>query len=152
LSDLHKLTHHLPGKNIMTFSRSNLNILSESLFAELTADQAQMLEGGKRIDILSVRCIKAGADPDGTDELFLVINGQILMRDRPIVMQTGGGANVGVSANFDGTADVRLFDKDGDTKADADLLGRFSVSASGQHTGRVSGSGSIYEVTYRVGN
>ncbi len=136
----------------MTFSRSNLNILSESLFAELTADQAQMLEGGKRIDILSVRCIKAGADPDGTDELFLVINGQILMRDRPIVMQTGGGANVGVSANFDGTADVRLFDKNGDTKADAAPLGSFSVSASGQKTVRVSGSGSMYDVTYRVSN
>ncbi len=136
----------------MTFSKSNLNLLSESLFTDLTTDQVEMLEGGKRIDILNVRCIKAGADRDGTDELFLVINGQILMRDRLIVMQTGGGANVGVSANFDGTADVRLFDKDGDTKADADLLGSFSVSASGQHTVRVSGSGSIYKVTYRVGN
>jgi hypothetical protein len=126
--------------------------IDESLFTELTADQSQTIEGGKRIDILSVRCIRACADPDGTDELFFVINGQILMRDRPIAMQTGSGANVGVGANFDGTADVRLFDKDGDTKADADLLGSFSVSASGQHTGRVSGSGSIYEVTYRVGN
>jgi hypothetical protein len=44
----------------MTFSKSNLNVLPESLFTELTADQAQMLEGGKRIDILLVRCIQAG--------------------------------------------------------------------------------------------
>jgi hypothetical protein len=124
--------------------------IDESLFTELTADQAQILEGGKRIDILNVRCIRACADPDGTDELFFVINGQILMRDRPIVMQNGSVANIGAIVPFDGTADVRLFDKDGDTKADADLLGSFSVSASGQKTVRVSGSGSMYDVTYRV--
>ncbi len=124
--------------------------IEESLFTELTADQSQTIEGGKRIDILSVRCIRACADPDGTDELFLVINGQILMRDRPIAMQNGSVANIGAIVPFDGTADVRLFDKDGDTKADANLLGSFSVSASGQKTVRVSGSGSMYDVTYQV--
>ncbi len=126
--------------------------IDESLFAELTSDQAQMLEGGKRIEIVKVQCIRACADPDGTDELFLVINGQILMRDRPIAMQNGSVANIGAIVPFNETADVRLFDKDGDTKADADLLGSFSVSASGQKTVRVSGSGSMYAVTYRVSN
>jgi hypothetical protein len=81
LSDLHKLTHYLPEKNIMTFAKYNLNVLPESLFTELTADQAQMLEGGKRITILSVRCIKAGADRSGADELFFTINGQNLYVD-----------------------------------------------------------------------
>jgi hypothetical protein len=142
LSDLHKLTHHLPGKNIMTFAKSNLNVLSESLFTELTADQAQMLEGGKRIDILLVRCIKAG---NGSDRLSFTVNGQDLMFGRTIGMQTGGVANVGVSANFNSTASVNLFDR-------GSSLGGFSTSSNGQQTRRVSGGGSTYEVTYRVGN
>jgi hypothetical protein len=151
LSDLHKLTHHLSGKNIMTFSKSNLNLLSASLFTELTADQAQMLEGGKRIDILLVRCIKAGADRAGTpDELFFTVNGQDIAFGRTISMQTGGVANVGLSANFNGTANVSLFDKD--TGSGNDFMGGFSASSNGQQTRQVSGSGSIYEVTYRVSN
>ena len=137
----------------MTSSKSNLNLLSESLFTELTVDQAQMLEGGKRIDILLVRCIKAGADRAGTpDELFFTINGQNVQLGNTISMQTGGVANVGVSANFNGTANVSLFDKD--TGSSNDLVGSFSASSNtnGSQTRRVSGSGSIYEVTYRVGN
>jgi hypothetical protein len=153
LSDLHKLTHHLPGKNIMTFSKSNLNLLPESLFTELTADQAQMLEGGKRIDILLVRCIKAGADGSGADELFFNVNGQNLpFGGQTLSMVTNGVANVGVSANFNGTANVSLFDKD--TSSGNDLMGSFSASTNtnGSKTVRVSGSGSIYDVTFRVGN
>jgi hypothetical protein len=134
----------------MTFSKSNLNVLPESLFTELTADQAQMLEGGKRIDILTVRCIKAGADPSGAEELFFTINGQNFLLGNPISMQTNGVANVGVSANFTGTANVSLFDRD--TSGGNDFVGGFSASSNGQQTRRVSGSGSIYEVTYRVGN
>jgi hypothetical protein len=134
----------------MTFSKSNLNLLSESLFTELTADQAQMLEGGKRITILNVRCIKAGADTSGADELFFTINGQDPSFGRTISMQTGGVANVGVAANFNGTASVQLFDKD--TSSGNDLVGSFSASSNGQQTRRVSGSGSTYDVTYLVTN
>jgi hypothetical protein len=79
----------------MTFSKSNLNLLPESLFTELTADQAQMLEGGKRITILLVRCIQA---TNGSDKLFFTINGENV--GSTINMQAGSVANVGVSANF----------------------------------------------------
>jgi hypothetical protein len=133
----------------MTFSKSNLNLLSESLFTELTADQAQLLEGGKRIDILLVRCIKAGADRDGSDELFFDINGQRFRFGNPISMLTGGVANGGVSATFNGTANVTLFDKDSNR---VEQVGNFSESSNGQKTVRVSGNGSIYDVTYKVGN
>ena len=126
----------------MTFSKSNLNQLSASLFTELTADQAQMLEGGKRIDILQVRCIQAS---NGFDNLSFTINGQNVLFGRTIGIQTGGVANVGASANFNSTASVRLFDR-------GSSLGGFSTSSSGQQTQRVSGGGSTYEVTYRVGN
>jgi hypothetical protein len=132
----------------MTFSKSNLNLIPESLFTELTADQAQMLEGGKRIEILFVRCIKAGADSDGSDELFFDINNQKFLRNNPIDLRTNGVANVGVGANFNGTAHVSLFDKDG--TFGADFVGGFSTSSNGQQTQRVSGGGSIYDVTYRV--
>jgi hypothetical protein len=126
--------------------------IDESLFTELTADQAEMLEGGKRIDILTVRCIKAGADVGNPDDLFFVINGQNFGLGNPISMQTGGVANGGVGATFNGTANVSLFDKDGSGTSGADLVGSFSASSNGQQTRRVSGSGSTYDVTFKVGN
>jgi hypothetical protein len=132
---------------------ATLHTIDESLFTELTADQAEMLEGGKRVDILLVRCIKAGADGSGADELFFNINGQNLpIGGQTISMLTNGVANVGVSANFNGAATVSLFDKD--TSSSNDLMGSFSVSTNtnGSKTVRVSGSGSTYDVTYRVGN
>jgi hypothetical protein len=124
----------------MTFSKSNLNLLSESLFTELTTDQAQMLEGGKRIDILLVRCIKAS---NGSDLLSFTVNGNKV--GNSINIQTGGVANVGASANFGGLARVRLFDR-------GISLPSFDASSNGQQTQRVSGGGSTYDVTYRVGN
>jgi hypothetical protein len=128
----------------MTFSKSNLNVLSESLFTELTADQAQMLEGGKRIDILTVRCNAAGG---GSDSLFFVINNQNFRKGNPINMVRRGVANGGVSATFSGTAAVTLMDKNS-----GKAVGFFSASSDGQRTRIVSGDGSEYEVTFRVGN
>ncbi|WP_373538745.1 hypothetical protein [Chamaesiphon sp.] len=130
----------------MTFSKSNLNLLSESLFTELTADQAQMLEGGKRINILLVRCIKAG---NGSDKLFFTINGENVMFGRTLSMQAGSVANVGVGANFDGKAFVGLFDKNSSSSS----VGSFgSTNNNGTRTRQVSGGGSLYEVTYQVTN
>jgi hypothetical protein len=126
----------------MTFSNSNLNLHSESLFTELTADQAQMLEGGKRITILLVRCIQAS---NGSDKLLFTINGQDPSFGRAIDMRTGGVANVGLAANFDGTASVRLLDR-------GSSVGGFRASSNGQQTRRISGNGSIYDVTYLVTN
>ena len=80
-----------------------------------------------------------------SDLLLFTINGQDVMFGRPISILTGGVANVGVGENFNSTASVRLFDR-------GSSLGGFSTSSSGQQTQRVSGGGSTYEVTYRVGN
>jgi hypothetical protein len=130
----------------MTFSKSNLNMLSESLFTELTADQAQMLEGGKRIDILLVRCIQAGG---GSDNLSFDINFE--RQNRKIFMQTNSVSNVGISANFDGTANVRLHDNHSRVRIP---IGGFSDStvSNSSKTVRVNGGSSIYDVTYRVSN
>ncbi len=120
--------------------------IDESLFTELTADQAEMLEGGKRIDILTVKCKAAGG---GSDSLFFIINGQNFRKGNPINMVPGGVANGGASASFfnSGTANVTLMDK----KSGA-AVGSFSVSRDGQGTRTVSGDGSKYEVNFNFGN
>jgi hypothetical protein len=130
----------------MTFSKSNLNLLSESLFTELTADQAQMLEGGKRINILQVRCIQAGG---GSDNLSFDINRERQNSGRTIFMRTDSVANVGIGVNFNGTANVILFDNHTRVRRP---VGSFSASSNGQQTQRVSGGGSTYDVTYQVTN
>ncbi len=130
----------------MTFSKSNLNFLSESLFTELTADQAQMLGGGKRIEILQVRCIQAGG---GSDNLSFDINRERQNSGRPIFMQANSVANVGIAENFNGTANVSLFDSHSRVRIP---IGGFSDSTVNDRskTVRISGGGSIYEVTYRI--
>ena len=129
----------------MTFSKSNLNQLSESLFTDLTADQAEMLEGGKRITILTARCIQAG---NGSDKLFFTINGQNV--GPTLSMQAGSVANVGVGANFSpGKAVVLLFDKDNSSSS---RVGGFHAFDNGTKTRQVSENGSTYEVTYQITN
>ncbi|MDZ7962605.1 MAG: hypothetical protein RMY34_32865 [Aulosira sp. DedQUE10] len=126
--------------------------INEELFTEITPEQAETVEGGKRIDILTIRSIQSAADSDRSDEVFFVINGQRQNFGNPISLLTRGVANAGISANFNGSARVTLFDKDGNNQAAADSLGSFSASQDGTKTVRVSGSGSTYELTFRVGN
>ncbi|AKG23033.1 hypothetical protein [Calothrix sp. 336/3] len=118
--------------------------INQSLFTELTAEQAEMLAGGKRIDILTVKCNAAGG---GSDSLFFVINGQNFRKGNPINMVRRGVANGGVGATFSGTARVTLMDKKSGRS-----VGFFSVSSNGTRTRIVSGDGSQYEVTFKVGN
>lgn len=122
--------------------------IDESLFTELTADQAEMLEGGKRITILSVRCIQASG---GSDKLSFDINGERQNSGSPILIQTGGFANVGIGENFNGTANVRLFESFTTVRAP---IGGFSDStvSNGSKTVRVNGRNSTYDVTYRITN
>jgi hypothetical protein len=132
---------------------ATLQTIDESLFTELTADQAEMLEGGKRISILQVFCLEAGADADRSDELFFVINGQNFLLSNPLSMQRNSVVQPGLGVNFNGTASVSLMDKDGSSASGADLLGSFSASSIGKsQTATVSGSGSRYRVIYSVSN
>ncbi|PSB57832.1 hypothetical protein C7B77_07055 [Chamaesiphon polymorphus CCALA 037] len=129
----------------MTFSKSNLNLLPESLFTELTADQAQMLEGGSRISILFVRCIQAGG---GSDNLSFDINRERQNSGSPLFMRASSVANVGIGANFNGTANVNLFDSH--SRVRVPIGGFFDSTPTRSKTVRVSGGGSIYEVTYKI--
>jgi hypothetical protein len=60
-------------------------------------------------------------------------------------MQNNGVANVGASANFDGSARVRLLDGGSRMTGFSD-----STVSDRSKTVRVSGGGSIYEVTYQI--
>jgi hypothetical protein len=133
----------------MTFSKSNLNVLPESLFTELTADQAQMLEGGKRIDILNVKCIKPG-DSDGTDELLFIVGGQLFNDKNPFSMRANSVVQPGISKTFNSSTKVGLFDSNG--SAGTQLIGSFKASAptNGTQVVRVNNLSSIYDVTIRV--
>ncbi|WP_041738956.1 hypothetical protein [Calothrix sp. PCC 6303] len=135
----------------MIFSKSNLNLLPESLFIELTADQAEMLEGGKRVDILTVKCITTG-DTDGTDELFFNINGKDLQRNNPLKMKADRVANAGVSANINNNSFARINLLDKTNSGGSFFLG--GIVDGGIHdtpiTLRVKANGGEYDVTFRI--
>ena len=135
----------------MTFSKSNCNFLSDSLFTELTADQAQMLEGGKRVDILSVKCITTG-DTDGTDELFFNINGKDLQRHAPLNIKAGRVANAGMSLNIPNNSFARIQLLDKTNSGGALLVGQ--ILDGGIHdtpiTLRAKANGGEYDVTFKI--
>jgi hypothetical protein len=136
----------------MTFSKSNLNLLPESLLTELTADQAQMLEGGKRIEILTIRCINPG-DSDRTDEMFFGINGQLFNNKNPFSMKRGTTVSPGVSKTFNSTAKVFLADLNG-AVVDQTLGFAFLSDLTNGTVVQVSNAktGAIYDVAYRITN
>jgi hypothetical protein len=132
-------------------SNNLISAIDTQLFTELSTEQAAVVEGGlSQVQILSVRCIKAGADSDGTDEVFASFNGADSNFGRPISMRTGSVANFGQSGGSGSSIRVQLFDKDGSNRNAADLLGSFTVrgAVGNPQTRRISGSGSTYEVTF----
>ncbi|RUT08336.1 hypothetical protein DSM106972_015040 [Dulcicalothrix desertica PCC 7102] len=134
-------------------SNNLISKLNTELFTELSTEQAAVVEGGlNQVQILTVRCIKAGADSDGTDEVFASFNGTDSNFGRPISMRTGSVANFGQSGGSGNSIQVALFDKDGSNRGAADLLGSFRVSSPVRNpqTRRISGNGSTYEVTFRA--
>jgi hypothetical protein len=134
-------------------SNNLISTLDSQLFTELSTEQAAVVEGGlSQVQILTVRCVKAGADSDGTDEVFASFNGTDSNFGRPITMRTGSVANFGQSGGSGNSIRVALFDKDGSNRNSADFLGGFTVSSAVRNpqTRRISGSGSTYEVTFRA--
>jgi len=125
----------------------------EQLFAELTPDQASVIEGGKTLFIQKIQCVKAGADDifSGGDDVYITVNGLFGLVGS---MSSGKTNTVNFSFSFDGDARVELFDEDGANIAgtDDDSLGGFTATnpTSGIVSKQVSGSGSRYNVFYRV--
>ncbi|WP_100904466.1 hypothetical protein [Nostoc flagelliforme] len=140
-----------------TTSTSDISSVgSEQLFTELTPEQAAVIEGGVALFLIvdGLQAIKAGADgfPSGNDDTYLTVNGRQLGGE--IGFTTGQYSTIGLGATFGigNSARVELFDADSGFNGKDDNLGGFTVTGTtnGQVKTRVSGSGSIYDVYYRV--
>lgn len=124
---------------------------NDQLVTELTSEQAAVVEGGaKQVFIRKIQAIRAGADTVGADDTYITVNGSKMFGPRG--MSTGNTASVNRGVGFSGSATVSLFDQDGFLNGADDFMGSFSVSSvtRGTQVARVSGSGSTYDVFYRV--
>jgi hypothetical protein len=135
----------------------NLSAIDEQLFTDVSPEQAAIVEGGlQQVTLTFLRCVKAGADRDGTDEVFATFNGvraglsngSDLTFSNPKSMRANATANIattGRSSNG-GSIRVALFDKDS-TKND--LLGGFTVSSATRNgTRTIKENGSEYQVGF----
>jgi hypothetical protein len=123
---------------------------NSALFTDLTAEEgATVSGGGLQLQVKSIQCIKAGADIVGNDETMLKINGEQAWK---------GSMGAGSFKLFDPRLTrsvevgnfVGLYDEDGVFSRD-DFMGGFNITgAQGPTTVKLSGSGSTYQVTYRV--
>lgn len=126
---------------------------SEQLLTELTPEQAAIIEGGAFLIVDGLQAIKAGADGflSGKDDTYLTVNGRQLGGE--IGFTTGQYSTVNLGTGFENSARVELFDADSGLNGKDDNLGGFTVTGvptTGQVITRVSGSGSTYDVYYRV--
>jgi hypothetical protein len=126
----------------------------EQLFTELTPQEAAVIEGGKRIFLQRIKCIRSRAD-DGlingpnTDDVKITLGGDSVWGPRS--MDDGHEIDLHeIGKTFNGSIRVRLSDHD---PADPDdFLGQFTANniTNGWKTVPLEGSGSKYELTYKV--
>ena len=127
--------------------------INEELFTELTAEEGSVIEGGAWLYLESATAIKAGADFGWSngDDVYARINGTTTRQTNDV--DTGETANFFEWRLFiSGVVSIDLFDNDLWPNSD-DNLGGFTVGSNptnGSVTRRISGSGSTYDVTYRV--
>lgn len=132
---------------------TSLSAMDETLFTEISPEQAAVVEGGLQVLLTSIRCIKAGADLGSGDDVFVrynsrdanALNGPDLTFAKPKSMTTGSFSNISTKGSASGSVRVDLFDKD---STGPQLLGGFRVSSAGRRTRTVSGSGSTYEISF----
>lgn len=128
-------------------------VVQEQLFTELTPEEGAVIEGGASLYLYKATAVKANADFGwgNGDDVYARINGDKTNTTNDV--DTGETANFFKWKQFSGTANINLFDSDGGLAGDDDYLGGFSVGTTptnGLVTKRISGGGSIYDVTYGV--
>jgi hypothetical protein len=119
------------------------------LFTELSSQQAAVMEGGLRLTIHSIECLKAGADDifSGGDDMFVNTDGRFLTGN--FNMRTGRNKQINRTiSNFRNSMAIDLFDSD--AVSQPDFLGGFTAQSTGGQifSKRVSGSGSKYRIFY----
>ncbi len=122
--------------------------IDESLFTELTADQAEMLEGGSRVTILEIKCNRT-MDPDLADELFLVIGNTTFNQNKTFSMRAGTVlSQPGISKVFNGGTTVTLVSPNGSTGTKS--LGFIVAANNINQTVSLRRNGADYSVKFKV--
>ena len=128
------------------FNQSN-SIASgiNELFTEVSPEQAAIVEGGLRVQLLQLRCLEAGG---GSDQVFATFNNVDTSFGRTKFMRRDSVANFTQSGDSNSSIRVRLRDKSNNNA----LLGSFSVSGTVKNSQKriISGNGSRYEVTFNA--
>lgn len=124
---------------------------NEQLFAQLTHEEGAVIEGGGGFLLIDqLQAINADADTFGDDDTYITVNGTQIWGANGFSTGQTSGVNRGLGVDF--PARIELFDEDGGLNGSDDSLGGFTVNGAtnGQAITRVSGSGSTYDVYYRV--
>ncbi len=137
-----------------TTHHSSLPVVAqEQLFTELTPEEGAIIKGGATLKLTRIYAHKAGADGDGSDELY--INMKTIDFNTRIwgtqQMFSERGIDFVDETPFRGDAIVTLYDNDKWPNPD-DRIGSFDVSAyrPGPAMANVVGGGSNYDVYYEV--
>ncbi|NEO31382.1 MAG: hypothetical protein F6K36_13295 [Symploca sp. SIO3C6] len=134
-----------------------MNNQQEQLFTELTPEEGAVIEGGATLFLYGVYAVRAGADKggflpgDSGDDLYVKVNEKTVFGPKKDV-DTGEFVRINKKVSFTGSAKVSLFDEDPGIDPD-DFLGGFKAGSTPSNVFtkvRVKGSGSIYDVIYRV--
>ena len=122
-----------------------LSEINDQLFTEVTPEQAAVVEGGLRVQLLQLRCLQAGG---GSDRVFAEFNGVRSGSGRTQFMQTNSVANFAEAGGSGSSVRVRLRDQSNRNAS----LGSFIVSSTTGNsvTRRISGNGSTYDVTFNA--
>lgn len=125
------------------FNSIALSEINDQLFTEVSPEQAAIVEGGLRVQLLQLRCLKAGG---GSDQVFAEFNGARSGFGTQF-MRTNSVANFAEAGGSGSSVRVRLRDANNNRS-----LGSFVVSSTTRNsqTKRISGNGSTYDVTFNA--
>lgn len=119
----------------------------EQLFTELTSEQASVIEGGRKVTVKSITCIKAGADTPSwlnDDDIYIKIGDQRIWGINS--MDDGQTMNVNTTVDYSGSTKISVWDDD---PGFDDFIGSITVNgAYGGPAKTVEGSGSKYSVNF----
>jgi hypothetical protein len=138
------------SNTISMTSLTDLDRMDTELVTDLSADQAESVEGGAYVFVHGIYALRAGADLRGADDTYIAIGGYRIWGIKS--MSTGQYRRVGKGRHFWGVDAIQLKDSDGISKDDhlgaVPIYSMYSTNGVAGHV--VSGSGSVYRVDYQV--
>jgi hypothetical protein len=121
----------------------------EQLFTELTSEEAAVIEGGKRITLSRIKCVKANMDSPAwanSDDVYIKLGDQTVWGPRS--MDDGHEIDLeGIGKNFNHSIGVSLWDSD---PGFDDEIGSWGVGGGSGTLEFKNANGSKYLLTYQV--